>query len=89
MGVSVNWVGRTSLVCGPRGQREWEVGQSPRYQVLRALTRLTSWEFAYAITRIRIHTVSGQTPPSESRSILVKGVIRWHQAGESGRDHQC
>jgi len=37
-------VDRTSLVCGPRGQREWEVGQSPRFQALTTLTRLTSWE---------------------------------------------
>ena len=44
MGVSVNLVDRTSLVCGPRGQREWEVGQSPRFQEFTALTRLTSWE---------------------------------------------
>jgi hypothetical protein len=35
---------RTSLVCGARRQREWEVGQAPRQQPLTTLTRLTSWE---------------------------------------------
>ena len=35
---------RTSLVCGARRQREWEIGQASRQQRLSTLTRPTSWE---------------------------------------------